>query len=335
MSQFKLLPCITHKTFYAIDAALLIIVYIFQASILNYYIIYHSKTNVANYFWFLGDILLTGLFLYTTVTAYSYLKKQKLKREKKSEELDNDKSPPKSKKPKHFYGVLPLCYITWLCYASYLVFKICYIFKNEIINLLKPEDVFGPQLLKVSIAISTVVFILLVTAHNDAEKDSQRALAIKALCTGTAFELLDSMAFLSILVIRESHLIVSYEFENAVLVFACANYFLPTVALYQLCLSHFGQKDKTLDLNGVYNISHLLLVNIPYLAFRIYLWSGFGSDISMFVMKNVIAIVWSLKDICADLMTLHHQCKSKGTGGTPAIASTEKNDEIVELEQIS
>jgi hypothetical protein len=40
---------------------------------------------------FLGDILLTGLFLYTTVTAYSYLKKQKLKREKKSEELDHDK----------------------------------------------------------------------------------------------------------------------------------------------------------------------------------------------------------------------------------------------------
>ena len=143
------------------------------------------------------------------------------------------------------------------------------------------------------------------------------------------------MAFLSILVIRESHLIVSYEFENAVLVFACANYFLPTVALYQLCLSHFGQKGKSLDLNGVYNISHLLLVNVPYLAVRIYLWSGFGSDISMFVMKNVIAIVWSLKDICTDLMTLHHQCKSRGTGGTPAIASTEKNDEIVELEQIS
>ncbi len=74
--------------------------------------------------------------------------------------------------PKPFYGVLPLCYVSWLCYASYLVFKISYLFKNEVVNLLDKQDIFGPQLLKLAVSISTVIFILLVAAHHDAEKVS-------------------------------------------------------------------------------------------------------------------------------------------------------------------
>ena len=136
------------------------------------------------------------------------------------------------------------------------------------------------------------------------------------------------MAFLSILIVRESHLIVSYDFENVVLAFACLNYFLPAIGLYQLCLSDFGQRGKTLELDGVYHLSHLVLVNVPYLAVRIYLWSGFGSDISMFVMKNVIAIVYSLKEIVPDLMTLHRQCRGRQAVTEPAKCA----EEALELE---
>jgi len=263
------------------------------------------------------------------VSSYNYLKKQKLIKEKRHDEIKPEKGTQlRGRIPKPFYGVLPLCYVSWLCYASYLVFKISYLFKNEVVNLLDKQDIFGPQLLKLAVSISTVIFILLVAAHHDAEKDSQRALGIKALCHGTAFELLDSMAFLSILIVRESHLIVSYDFENVVLAFACLNYFLPAIGLYQLCLSDFGQRGKTLELDGVYHLSHLVLVNVPYLAVRIYLWSGFGSDISMFVMKNVIAIVYSLKEIVPDLMTLHRQCRGRQAVTEPAKCA----EEALELE---
>lgn len=207
-------------------------------------------------------------------------------------------------------GVLPLCYITWICYAILLVTKICFIYKSEIINMLNPKDSFGPQLLKFSVSASTVVFILLVSAHHDAEKNSQRALAIKSMCTNTAFELLDSVALLSLLVIKESHLIFTYEFENIVISFAVMNYFLPTIALYQFALTDYGQVIRPLDLNGVYHLCHMVLVNIPYLVIRIYLWSGYGSDISLFIMKNVISILWHLKDIIPDFIILHRQCQA-------------------------
>ena len=176
--------------------------------------------------------------------------------------------------------------------------------------------------------------MLLVAAHHDAEKDSQRAISIKNMCTNTAIELLDSVAFLSILIIKESHLIVDFNFENFVLSFACLNFFLPTIALYQYSLSDFGQVEKPLDLNGVYHLSHMSLVNVPYLAVRIYLWSGYGSDISLFVMKNVIGILWHLKDIIPDFILLHKQCQSMSGGSIRHRKVDECKEDVVELEQI-
>ena len=68
--------------------------------------------------------------------------------------------------------------------------------------------------------------------------------------------------------------------------------------------------ERPLDLKGVQHLCHLTLVNIPYLVIRVYLWSGFGSDISLFITKNVIEILWHFKDIIPDLVVLHRQCQS-------------------------
>ncbi len=82
-----------------------------------------------------------------------------------------------------------------------------------------------------------------------------------------------------------------------------------------------------MDLNGVYHLSHLALVNVPYLGVRIYLWSGYGSDISLFVMKNVIGILWHLKDVVPDFILLHIQCRNLRRSRTPAI-----REDALELE---
>ncbi|XP_057364840.1 uncharacterized protein LOC130685546 [Daphnia carinata] len=333
MANQKIINCISNKTFHILNCAFLIVVLIFQSLVLNTYIIsYTWNWDLASYFWFLGDLFLAGLFVAMSIKAYSYLSEQKLL--KKNEE-QHSLTPVRSPVGKSILGVLPLCYLAWICYAICLVTKVAFIFKSEIINTLKSQDVFGPQLLKFTISSSTIVFMLLVAAHHDSEKDSQRALAIKSMCTNTAFELLDSVAFLSILIIKESHLAVTYDFENFVLVFACINFFLPTIALYQYSLSDFGQLEKPLDLNGVYHLSHMSLVNIPYLAVRIYLWSGYGSDISLFVMKNIFGILWHIKDIIPDFVLLHKQCQAMRGGVVPhRKVVVECKDDVVELEQM-
>lgn len=85
MGSQKILHCISNKAFHILNCAFLIFVLIFQSFVLNTYIIsYTWNWDVASYFWFLGDLMLAGLFVAMSTRAYSYLSEQKLL--KKNEE---------------------------------------------------------------------------------------------------------------------------------------------------------------------------------------------------------------------------------------------------------
>jgi len=55
----------------------------FQSFVLNTFIIWHTgKGDVTSYFWFLGDLLVAGLFVAMSTKSYLYLSQQKaLKKE--------------------------------------------------------------------------------------------------------------------------------------------------------------------------------------------------------------------------------------------------------------
>lgn len=83
MASPKFIPCISNKAFHILNCAFLILVLIFQSFVLNSYIIsYTTKQDVGSYLWFLGDLIVAGMFVTMTVKAYSYLSEQKLQRKK-------------------------------------------------------------------------------------------------------------------------------------------------------------------------------------------------------------------------------------------------------------
>ncbi|KAK2723165.1 uncharacterized protein LOC136033961 [Artemia franciscana] len=205
---------------------------------------------------------------------------------------------------KKYTGALPMVYTSWLLYSIILVTKVAVMFKAEIPNIIQPTDVFGPQLLKVSIASSSVIFILLVAGHHDANINTFRSQFILNLCKSVAFEIMDSVDFLTILILSLSRITLPFWFENTVLGFACINFILPTVALYNLSLSDFAKEEQSLPVTSLYKLLHLVLVNIPYFCIRVYLWDGYGSDISMFTIKNAISILLALRSLWSDLIIL-------------------------------
>lgn len=86
MGSQKILNCISNKTFHILNCAFLIILLIFQSLVLNTYIIsYTWNSDLASYFWFLGDLFMAGLFVAMSIRAYSYLTEQKLLKKKKEE----------------------------------------------------------------------------------------------------------------------------------------------------------------------------------------------------------------------------------------------------------
>ncbi|XP_035222073.1 uncharacterized protein LOC118194961 [Stegodyphus dumicola] len=198
-------------------------------------------------------------------------------------------------------GSLPLVYVVWFFYSSLLTAKVVLLFKLDVAQSLDADSAFGPQLLKVIIASAAVVFLLLVETHNNAEPHSDHQAYIYFLITSTVFEIFDSVTFLGILFPTQSKIVLTYELENAVLVLSCINFILPTMTLYKLSLSQFGAQARSLGLQLLYKGLHLGLVNIPYFVIRVYLWTLYDHDVTLFLLKNILAVIVTARSAVPDL----------------------------------
>lgn len=203
-------------------------------------------------------------------------------------------------------GSLPLVYIVWFFYSALLTAKVVLLFKLDVAQSLDVNSAFGPQLLKVIIASSAVVFLLLVETHNNAEPHSDEQSYIYFLITSTVFEIFDSVTFLGILFPMQTKVVLTYDLENAVLVLACINFILPTMTLYKLSLSEFGCRQRPLGLQLLYKGLHLCLVNIPYFVIRVYLWTLYDHDVTLFLLKNILAVVITLRTVIPETRQWWH-----------------------------
>lgn len=204
-------------------------------------------------------------------------------------------------------------YVVWFFYSALLTAKVILLFKLDVAQSLDANSAFGPQLLKVIIASAAVVFLLLVETHNNAEPHSDEQSYIYFLITSTVFEIFDSVTFLGILFPMQSKIILTYPLENAVLILACANFMLPTITLYKLSLSEFGHQQRPLGLQLLYKGLHLSLVNIPYFVIRVYLWSLYDHDVTLFLLKNILAVVITARTVIPETRQWWHSFQeSKG-----------------------
>ncbi|GFS88222.1 uncharacterized protein TNCV_3149821 [Trichonephila clavipes] len=204
------------------------------------------------------------------------------------------------------FGYFPLVYTVWFFYSSLLTAKVILLFKLDVAQSLDANSAFGPQLLKVIIASSAVVFLLLVETHNNAETYSDHQAYINYLITSTVFEIFDSVTFLGILFPTESKIILTFPLENSVLILSCINFILPTLTLYKLSLSEFGTHPRSLGIPLLYKGLHLGLVNIPYFVIRVYLWSLYDHDVTLFLLKNILAMINTARTAVPDVKLWWH-----------------------------
>lgn len=91
--------------------------------------------------------------------------------------------------------------------------------------------------------------------------------------------------------------------ENYIIALAAVNIMLPAVTIYKLSASNFG-RTYNVPLETLYKVLHLILVNLPFLGFRIYFWQMFSTDTAIFMIKNVYAIVAFTRTIYPDIKLL-------------------------------
>ncbi|XP_018025930.1 uncharacterized protein LOC108681419 [Hyalella azteca] len=338
--------------FHTLLTLVLILASATQGAILNLFFITAAPNDTRPYFWFLADFLVVMIFALTMLRSYSHWKKsdeQLVKRKSYAKHSESAKQQSIFKRYQYILGYHPLGYISWMFYSFFLIMKIAMIFKFEIVNQLSEESFLTPQVMKMAIALTALVFFVFVEGHYDAARHSMRALYIANLVKNYTFEIFDAITFLSLLFVSETKMVFSFAFENTIISFGCITLLLPNICLYKLSQNDYGRVRSSTILAFIYTMLHLFLVNIPYMCVRIYLWVMMREPVSIFLVKNVLNILLTLLESTSDFPELrvavlhklgyaarqpeNSECSQSDDTNTLNKSSTQQDDEHIELPQ--
>ena len=99
--------------------------------------------------------------------------------------------------PLHREGELPLAYAAWGLYSVTLSSKVAVIFLYVAPTLDNTSE-FGPNTLKTAVAAATVIFLLMVLSHTNAEVSANAQLYINKLIGCVSLDILDTVNFLEV-----------------------------------------------------------------------------------------------------------------------------------------
>ncbi|CAB3366334.1 Hypothetical predicted protein [Cloeon dipterum] len=302
---------------HVVDAGLMLLVFLVQASVLNYYIISHYSQSTLAYWWFAADFICLFVFAGTLTVAFRYFSRAADRTRRSTDEFSLSPANFISGYSPSDWGVLPLGYISWIFYAAILIGKLSVIFKSELPEQLSPNYLFGPQLLQVTIALSAVVFLLLAESHNWASHRSDRYQFVVSTCAHSGMAVLDTVSLLAVLMpkstVRETE--PPEVLMDLILGLCLVNLLLPALALFRLGLSEPSAEEKQKRLVLPFNVLndgvHFLLVDLPFLVIRSYLWAGHNQHTSLFMMKNILGILITARSLLPDLYALCKRHKEK------------------------
>ncbi|GMT24150.1 hypothetical protein PFISCL1PPCAC_15447, partial [Pristionchus fissidentatus] len=281
---------------------------VLQLGLIDYYYIDNLKDNVW-YCWLGGDALVVIIFIWLIVLAMR--SNQQTMEETSS--LD---------------GKVRYAWIAWLVYSLLLVAKIttCFrLFYQELPP--KPLDhndkLLDDHLLKLCLCLSALIFIFLLESHHYTPTSSPRQLYINYLMTAICLDLLDTVSFIDLLWQNNGLMWkLPLWLELTILCIGCVNVVLPTFALLKL---RFNRNSRILLISDrVWSFFYVLLVNGPFLAFRIYLYvllecihkkKGNRYDASIFAIKNVAMVYIALRELWVRLHYWRQKRAALGSRG--------------------
>lgn len=234
------------------------------------------------WWWIAGDVVICGLFIASLFVSYKHLAHH---------------AKFKTLHKNHMQSGLPLSCVSWFLYSVIVAAKVVVIFKSGIPEKLDEEAFFGPQFLKTGICLCGVVFILFVASHHHTHESRIERMYIESMATGVTFDVLDTVDFLDILFVNETRVILTYALQNIILAIAIINLLRPTFSFLVLVLNHFGATKKGRELSAANALVYIFLVNVPFMAVRMFLWHNLGNNTSVFLVKNFVMIFIGVHEI--------------------------------------
>lgn len=191
---------------------------------------------------------------------------------------------------------LPLTYITWLVYAIVLDIKVVVIF-TTFSTRLDEGNFFGPNTMKTSLAIAALVFLTFLTAQHDVKSGRRREQLVELTST-VIFDILDGVDNMDNLFDKRARDEFPSGLDITIITICCINFLLPTIPLFTLAKTKFSLRELPESVEVIYKLAIGYIVNLPLLIIRMIIWHRLSSGISIFVLKNALAIGVVTFEIC-------------------------------------
>lgn len=154
--------------------------------------------------------------------------------------------------------------------------------------------------LQITIAASSILFMLLVEGHNWNKKSSDCYSYVTTICKKVCIEVFDSVEMMDYLILSER---LPNAVEHVIFMLVSLNFLLPGLSLYQLSASNFGKKItvKCILLKVLQSMIRLFLIDFPFFFVRLYLFAFYHS-FTIFMMKNLFYILLEIRELYIEVL---------------------------------
>ena len=175
---------------------------------------------------------------------------------------------------------------------------LCDLLRAPVLTVNNDTKTLGPTLLKATLCVTPLLLLLLLNTASDANESDENKDDVYKLCVQLAVDLLDAVEMIDIVLDEKEHNYgISQGFGIAMITVACISFLL---SLWPMIETKLHGRKKTISAISR-NATEIGLVNGPFLVIRLVIVFSYGKDESIFVAKNVIAIILSVLEIRDEL----------------------------------
>ena len=188
-------------------------------------------------------------------------------------------------------------FIVWALYMWLGLFPNTVIIFGLVVDDIKEESPLTPQALKIVLCITPLLLLLLVNTAKDSYSSDNKELVAK-LSVQMAIDLFDAVEMLDIILDEKEHKFnISKAYEIAMICVVCISFFLSPWQMAENKVSRWSEPKTRYRTSLLRNLVEMFGVNAAFLVIRVLVFVNYGKDETIFIAKNVIAIILSVLEV--------------------------------------
>ena len=165
-----------------------------------------------------------------------------------------------------------------------------------VVDDIKEESPLTPQALKIALCITPLLLLLLVNTAKDSYSSGNKELVAK-LSVQMAIDLFDAVEMLDIILDEKEHKFnISKAYEIAMICVVCISFCLSPWQMAENKVSRWSEP-KTRHKTSLLRMVEMFGVNAAFMVIRVLVFVNYGKDETIFIAKNVIAIILSVLEV--------------------------------------